>query len=137
MFQSRSKRVNILYQSTTWLWFVFICVIFFCNGVNGRGFLTLRPSSSMDDLTLKITSRKMIVVDVNGSGKFNSIQDAIDSIPDGNQDWVVIHVKKGIYRYAVRLLLHKKKSCNDIIQFIFFIKFTNKLKSKNRKKVMW
>ncbi|KAI3743643.1 hypothetical protein L1987_61354 [Smallanthus sonchifolius] len=49
-------------------------------------------------LTSKITSGKTIIVDVNGSGKFTSVQDAIDSIPDGNQDWVVIHVKKGIYR---------------------------------------
>ncbi|KAI7737227.1 hypothetical protein M8C21_001256, partial [Ambrosia artemisiifolia] len=36
-------------------------------------------------------------VDVKGSEKFTSIQDAIDSVPDGNQDWVLIHVNKGTY----------------------------------------
>lgn len=35
----------------------------------------------------------------NGDRNFQSIQAAIDSIPDGNSQWVRIHVQKGVYRY--------------------------------------
>ncbi|KAF5784540.1 putative pectinesterase [Helianthus annuus] len=79
-----------------------ITIMFLLDGVNCRSFLTLRPPIE-DDVTPKIVTRKMITVDVKGSEKFTSIQDAIDSVPDGNQDWVLIHVKKGTYREKVRI----------------------------------
>ncbi|KAK1425952.1 hypothetical protein QVD17_14619 [Tagetes erecta] len=104
--ESRSKSVNLynVCAAARWTWLMFMCIIIiFLNGVKGRGLLRLRPC--MDDVTLKMTSRKIIVVDGSGSGKYyyKYIQDAIDSIPDGNQDWVVIHVNKGIYREKVRI----------------------------------
>ncbi|KAL8188540.1 hypothetical protein R6Q57_029828 [Mikania cordata] len=82
-------------------------MLMFINGVNGRsaaGLVTSLRPPPLDDVTSKITKPKLIIqVDVNGSQKFTSIQDAIDSVPDGNQDWVVIHVNKGIYRENVRI----------------------------------
>ncbi|KAJ0736353.1 putative pectinesterase [Helianthus annuus] len=81
---------------------VLITIMFLLDGVNCRSILTLRPPIE-DDVTPKIVTRKMITVDVKGSEKFTSIQDAIDSVPDGNQDWVLIHVKKGTYREKVRI----------------------------------
>ncbi|KAI3684022.1 hypothetical protein L1987_84544 [Smallanthus sonchifolius] len=91
------KMVNVLFA------FTFITSTIFLDVVNGRGFVTLRPSSVADDLTSKITNGRTITVDINGSERFTSIQDAIDSVPDGNPDWIVIRIKKGIYREKVTI----------------------------------
>lgn len=50
-------------------------------------------------LTEKLGINRTIKVDINGNGEFKSIQAAIDSIPEGNSKWVIVHVRKGIYRY--------------------------------------
>lgn len=50
-------------------------------------------------LTDKIRSNRTIKVALDNSAEFNSVQAAIDSVPDGNSDWVTIHVRKGVYRY--------------------------------------
>ncbi|KAK9068348.1 hypothetical protein SSX86_012459 [Deinandra increscens subsp. villosa] len=89
-----SNRINISFYAAV------LITLFMLDGANGRG-LRLSP---VDVVTSKITTAvKYVIVDVNGSEEFTSIQDAIDSIPHGNQDWVVIHVKKGIYREKVRI----------------------------------
>lgn len=31
--------------------------------------------------------------------QYKSVQAAIDAVPEGNSQWVVVHVKAGIYRY--------------------------------------
>lgn len=49
-------------------------------------------------LTQKIGTNRTIKVDINGNGEFKSIQDAIDSVPEGNSKWIIIHVRKGVYR---------------------------------------
>ncbi|KAK9665144.1 hypothetical protein RND81_14G093300 [Saponaria officinalis] len=54
-------------------------------------------------LTEKIATNHTIVVDINGNGDFKSIQAAIDSVPEGNTNWVIIHVRKGIYREKVTI----------------------------------
>ncbi|KAL9237476.1 hypothetical protein vseg_012019 [Gypsophila vaccaria] len=54
-------------------------------------------------LTEKIVTNHTIVVDINGNGNFKSIQAAIDSVPVGNSKWVIIHVRKGIYREKVQI----------------------------------
>nr|XP_043612253.1 probable pectinesterase 67 [Erigeron canadensis] len=83
-------------------------ITFLLDGVDGRSIITLNPpdGSTFDDasfLSSKIAAEKTIIVDVNGQGNFISIQDAIDSIPNGDQDWVIIHVRKGIYREKVTI----------------------------------
>ena len=49
-------------------------------------------------LTQKIGTNRTIKVDINGDGEFKSIQAAIDSVPEGNSKWIIIHVRKGVYR---------------------------------------
>jgi pectin methylesterase-like acyl-CoA thioesterase len=50
-------------------------------------------------LTQKIGTNRTIKVDINGNGEFKSVQAAIDSIPEGNSNWVIIHIRQGVYRY--------------------------------------
>jgi len=60
-----------------------------------------KPNTAVIDgplLTEKLKAKNTIIVDINGNGQFKSVQAAIDSVPDGNSEWVIIHVRKGIYR---------------------------------------
>ncbi|KAJ8560466.1 hypothetical protein K7X08_022326 [Anisodus acutangulus] len=54
-------------------------------------------------LTDKIATNRTIIVDVNGQGNFKSVQAAVNSVPDGNSNWVIIHVRKGTYREKVHV----------------------------------
>lgn len=49
-------------------------------------------------LTQKIGTNRTTIVDINGQGDFKTIQAAIDAVPDGNSNWIIIHVRKGVYR---------------------------------------
>lgn len=48
-------------------------------------------------LTEKIATNRSIIVDAAGDGEFKSIQSAIDSVPEGNSEWIIVHVRKGVY----------------------------------------
>lgn len=48
--------------------------------------------------TLDVTVSRTIVVDQSGKGGFRTIQAAINSVPSNNKRWIVIEIKKGIYR---------------------------------------
>ncbi|XP_022979848.1 probable pectinesterase 67 [Cucurbita maxima] len=54
-------------------------------------------------LTKKIATNRTIKVDINGNGEFTSIQAAVDAVPEGNSQWMIIHVRKGIYREKVHV----------------------------------
>ncbi|XP_010259708.1 PREDICTED: probable pectinesterase 67 [Nelumbo nucifera] len=54
-------------------------------------------------LTEKIGTNRTIKVDINGNGEFKSIQAAIDSVPEGNSEWIIIHIRKGVYREKVHV----------------------------------
>lgn len=41
---------------------------------------------------------KSIYVNWNGRANFTSIQDAIDSVPFGNDQWIRVHVAAGVYK---------------------------------------
>ncbi|KAK1301325.1 putative pectinesterase 29 [Acorus calamus] len=43
------------------------------------------------------------VVDLNGSGQYRTIQDAINAIPDNNDKWYRILVRRGLYREKVKI----------------------------------
>ncbi|KAG8099219.1 hypothetical protein GUJ93_ZPchr0013g33947 [Zizania palustris] len=53
-------------------------------------------------LSLAPVSRT-VTVDQQGGGDFRSVQAAVDSVADGNLQWVRIHVKAGIYREKVMI----------------------------------
>ncbi|XP_028792302.1 probable pectinesterase 29 [Neltuma alba] len=44
-----------------------------------------------------------ITVDPAGAGNFTTIQEAINSVPSNNNNWVSINIKAGIYREKVRI----------------------------------
>ncbi|XP_010268104.1 PREDICTED: probable pectinesterase 67 [Nelumbo nucifera] len=52
-------------------------------------------------LTEKIGTNRTIKVDINGNGDFQSVQAAIDSVPEGNSQWIIVHVRKGEYREKI------------------------------------
>ncbi|XP_042516776.1 probable pectinesterase 67 [Macadamia integrifolia] len=54
-------------------------------------------------LTEKIGTNRTIKVDINGRGDFKSVQAAIDSVPEGNSQWIIIHIRKGVYREKVHI----------------------------------
>jgi pectin methylesterase-like acyl-CoA thioesterase len=67
--------------------------------------LNIGAQSIYDQLSGKID----MVVDINGSGDFTTVQEAIDSVPDNNDTWKVIFVKKGTYYEKVVLGVAKTK----------------------------
>ncbi|URD77268.1 pectinesterase [Musa troglodytarum] len=42
---------------------------------------------------------KTIVVNRSGTGDFRSVQEAINSVPDYNNQWIKIHLASGVYRF--------------------------------------
>ncbi|KAH9683851.1 putative pectinesterase 67 [Citrus sinensis] len=52
-------------------------------------------------LTEKLNTNRTIKVDINGDGDFKSVQEAINAVPKGNPNWIIIHVRKGVYREKV------------------------------------
>jgi len=49
-----------------------------------------------------------IVVAADGSGDFKTVQQAVDHVPDNNNQPVVIHIKRGIYQEQVRVPAGKR-----------------------------
>ncbi|KAL5196856.1 hypothetical protein ABZP36_000368 [Zizania latifolia] len=69
--------------------------------------LLLMAASISPCLSLAPVSRT-VTVDQRGGGDFTSVQSAVDSVPDGNLQWIRIHVKAGTYREKV--IIPKEKS---------------------------
>lgn len=66
-------------------------------------FLLLLLRLSTPSLAWAAVSRT-ITVDRQGRGDFPTVQSAVDSVPDGNRDWIKIHVHAGSY-WSVLILL--------------------------------
>ncbi|XP_021831078.1 probable pectinesterase 67 [Prunus avium] len=77
---------------------IFCIAVTFTNVVDG---LTAQKVIDSPLLTQKIHTNRTIKVDINGKGDFTSVQAAIDSVPEGNSKWIIIHVRKGVYREKV------------------------------------
>ncbi|KAL3508174.1 hypothetical protein ACH5RR_033556 [Cinchona calisaya] len=58
-------------------------------------------------LTEKIGTNRTIIVDSNGQGDFKTVQEAIDAVPEGNSNWIIIHLRKGVYREKVHIPRNK------------------------------
>ncbi len=52
-------------------------------------------------LVLLLAGALDITVAPQGRAQFQSIQAAVDSVPEGNRERVVIHIKNGTYREQV------------------------------------
>lgn len=48
-----------------------------------------------------------IVVDMNGNGDYTTVQAGLNAVPDFNDEWIVVLVRKGVY-YEKVILNHKK-----------------------------
>ncbi|KAF5738770.1 hypothetical protein HS088_TW13G01671 [Tripterygium wilfordii] len=76
--------------------------------VNGASTPTVLPAVIDSPLlTQKIATNRTLKVDINGDGDFKSVQAAIDAVPEGNGNWVIIHVRKGVYREKVLIPVNK------------------------------
>jgi pectinesterase len=62
---------------------------------------------SAQTFTEEISAIADIIVDIKGSGDYTSVQEGINAIPDSNDIWKIIFVKKGIY-YEKVILGYKK-----------------------------
>ena len=55
---------------------------------------------------INLQAQKKIIVDINGSGDFKSIQQAINSLPDSSVVANTIFIKKGIYKEKIFIEKH-------------------------------
>nr|XP_040242294.1 probable pectinesterase 66 [Aegilops tauschii subsp. strangulata] len=69
-------------------------------------FINKQTSPSPGYISAAAISRT-ISVNHSGRGDFKHIQQAIDSIPDGNSEWIRIHVAAGTYREKVHIKSNK------------------------------
>jgi len=60
-------------------------------------------------LSEELIQQADIIVDINGSGDYTTVQEGINAIPDYNDQWLVLLVKKGIYHEKVILNYKKTK----------------------------
>uniref|UniRef100_A0A0E0ANN8 pectinesterase n=1 Tax=Oryza glumipatula TaxID=40148 RepID=A0A0E0ANN8_9ORYZ len=51
---------------------------------------------------------RTITVDHQGGGDFTLVQSAVNSVPDGNRDWIKIHVNAGSYKEKVTIPSQKQ-----------------------------
>jgi len=51
----------------------------------------------------KVQAAQKIVVAADGSGDFRTVQQALDHVPDNNNQPVVIHIKPGVYNEQIRV----------------------------------
>ncbi|KAM7275998.1 hypothetical protein ACFE04_017864 [Oxalis oulophora] len=74
--------------------------------------LFFNPSRAFDCATNKNHKNhvvRTIVVDHRGHGHYTKIQHAINSVPNGNKQWIGIHVSAG--RYIEKVTIGPKKTC--------------------------
>jgi microcompartment protein CcmK/EutM len=49
-------------------------------------------------LTEKIKAKRTLIV--GPDEEFKTVQSAIDAVPAGNSEWVIVHLRSGVYRHA-------------------------------------
>ena len=81
-----------------------------CNLVNGAG-LPASPFRSDTGIPERVApapiTRSQVTVAQDSSGDFRTVQEAVDAVPSGNKQRVIIHIRPGIYRG--RVLIPKDK----------------------------
>ncbi|GAB2220045.1 hypothetical protein Droror1_Dr00007687 [Drosera rotundifolia] len=84
-----------------------LAIVVAFHGAKGVDGTSLKKVIDAPLLTEKIATNRTIVVDINGNGDYKSVQAAIDAIPEGNNEWIIVHVRKGIYREKVHIPKNK------------------------------
>jgi pectin methylesterase-like acyl-CoA thioesterase len=64
-------------------------------------FNTLSTTNSSKNQWIEPVGNRVITVDINGGGQFQSVQDAVNSIPDNNTMNVLIQISAGFYKYGL------------------------------------
>jgi pectinesterase len=64
---------------------------------------------SADSLFLCLTDSVDIIVASDGSGDYTSVQEAIDAVPDGNPEQIIIYVRNGVYKEKILIPASKTK----------------------------
>ncbi|KQK14900.1 hypothetical protein BRADI_1g19360v3 [Brachypodium distachyon] len=77
--------------------------------------LLLRLSPTLSAVPVPVS--RTIVVDQRGGGDFERVQPAVNAVPDGNREWVRIHVRNGSYWEKGFILLQGDGSWNTAISF--------------------
>jgi len=62
-------------------------------------FNTLSTTNSSKNHWIGPVGNRVITVDINGGGQFQSVQDAVNSVPDNNTMIVLIQISAGFYKY--------------------------------------
>ena len=78
-------------------------------GITFLFFTWLTPLNFAQTFTEEISAIADVIVDINGTGDYSTIQEGINAIPDENDAWKIIFVKKGIYHEKVILGYKKTK----------------------------
>ncbi|CAN7074630.1 unnamed protein product [Brassica oleracea var. botrytis] len=77
---------------------VLTLVIMFARGSDASAMQKTKFGAPL--LTEKIATNRSIIVDIEGKRDYTSVQKAIDAVPVGNSNWIIVHVRKGIYKYV-------------------------------------
>ncbi|KAJ6902785.1 pectinesterase 67 [Populus alba x Populus x berolinensis] len=83
---------------------ILVLAVSFSGHVDG---LTAQTVIDSPLLTQKIGTNRTIKVDINGDGDFTSVQEAINAVPKNNSQWIIIHLRKGVYREKVHIPKNK------------------------------
>ncbi|KAI6684582.1 hypothetical protein NL676_030495 [Syzygium grande] len=75
---------------------------------SGRLLLISNASGARESRPNSVVVRTTIYVDKSGSGNYASVQKAIDSVPDNNNQWIRIHIKPGTYNEKVKIPITKQ-----------------------------
>ena len=54
-------------------------------------------------LTDKLKAKRTLIV--GPDEEFKTVQSAIDAVPAGNAEWIIVHLRSGVHKYAACLLL--------------------------------
>jgi pectin methylesterase-like acyl-CoA thioesterase len=61
----------------------------------------LSSSNSSEHHWIGPIGNRVITVDINGGGQFQSVQDAVNAVPDNNTMNVLIQISAGCYKYEL------------------------------------
>lgn len=62
--------------------------------------LISNASGARESSPNSVVVRTTMYVDKSSSGNYASVQKAIDSVPDNNNQWIRIHIKPGTYKWV-------------------------------------